>query len=121
VYGVALVTFAVAPVYLVGLLALVVVGGAFLVVISATNTSVQVIVADHMRGRVVALRIMAFTGAYPIGALVQGVFSDRVGPRPTVAGAGLLLLAAAVWLWTRPRLLARLDDPHDEVVGEEGA
>ena len=121
VYGSALVVFAVAPGYVVGLLALVVVGGGFLVVISATNTSVQVIVADHMRGRVMALRIMAFTGAYPIGALLQGVISDRVGPRPTVAGAGLLIVAAAVWLWTRPALMAHLDDPHDETVGEAGA
>ena len=120
VYGGALVVFALAPGYVVGLLALVVVGGGFLVVISATNTSVQVIVADHMRGRVMALRIMAFTGAYPIGALLQGVISDRVGPRPTVAGAGALLVAAAAWLWTRPGLMARLDDRHDEVVGEEG-
>jgi MFS family permease len=121
VYGVAILVFAVAPGYVVGLLALVVVGGGFLVVISATNTSVQVIVADHMRGRVMALRIMAFTGAYPIGALIQGVVSDRIGPRPTVAGAGVLLVAAALWLWSRPALLARLDDPHDELVGEEGA
>lgn len=121
VYGAAVVSFALAPGYVVGLISLVVVGGGFLVVISSTNTSVQVIVADHMRGRVMALRIMAFTGAYPIGALIQGVVSDRIGPRPTVAGAGALLLAAGIWLGTRSDLLARLDDPHDEIVGAEGA
>jgi MFS family permease len=120
-YALALVGFAVAPGYVVGLIALVFVGGGFLAVISATNTSVQVIVADHMRGRVMALRIMAFTGAYPIGALVQGALADVVGPRATVAGAGILLLVAAVWLGARPALLATLDDPHDEVVGADGA
>lgn len=120
-YGVALVAFAVAPTYVVGLLALVFVGGGFLAVISATNTSVQVIVADHMRGRVMALRIMAFTGAYPVGALLQGAIADVVGPRATVAGAGVLLLVAAGWLWVRPALLATLDDPHDDDVGVDGA
>ena len=119
-YGVAIVAFAVAPVYLVGVLALVVVGGGFLVVISATNTSVQVIVADHMRGRVMALRIMAFTGAYPLGALLQGSLSDVIGPRPTVAGAGAVLVLAGAWLWSRPALLHRLDDAHDESSGAEG-
>ena len=119
-YGLAIVAFAAAPVYLVGLLALVVVGGGFLVVISATNTSVQVIVADHMRGRVMALRIMAFTGAYPVGALVQGSLSDVIGPRTTVAGAGGVLVAAGAWLWTQPALLHRLDDAHDESSGAEG-
>lgn len=120
-YAVALVGFAVAPSYVLGLIALVFVGGGFLAVISATNTSVQVIVADHMRGRVMALRVMAFTGAYPVGALVQGAVADVVGPRATVAGAGVLLLAAGLWLGAKPVLLASLDDPHDEVVGADGA
>lgn len=120
-YALALVAFAVAPVYVVGLVALVVVGGGFLAVISATNTSVQVIVADHMRGRVMALRIMAFTGAYPVGALVQGAVSDLIGPRVTVAGAGLVLLVAALVLGAKPALLATLDDPHDEMVDSTGA
>lgn len=120
VYGGAVVAFAVAPVYVVGLLALVVVGGGFLVVISATNTSVQVIVADHMRGRVMALRIMAFTGAYPIGALIQGSISEVIGARVTVAAAGTILVGAGLVLATRPALLGRLDDPHDEAVGAGG-
>ncbi|HVF32333.1 MAG TPA: MFS transporter [Acidimicrobiales bacterium] len=120
VYGLAIVAFALAPAYVVGLLALVVVGGGFLVVISSTNTSVQVIVADHMRGRVMALRIMAFTGAYPLGALLQGSISDVIGARPTVGGAGAILVAAALVLALRPALLHRLDDPHDESVGVGG-
>jgi MFS family permease len=119
-YGGAIVAFAVAPVYAVGLVALVVVGGGFLVVISSTNTSVQVIVADHMRGRVMALRIMAFTGAYPLGALLQVSLSDVIGPRQTVAGAGAVLVVAGVWLWSKPALLHRLDVAHDEALGAEG-
>jgi predicted MFS family arabinose efflux permease len=98
----------------------VVVGGGFLVVISASNTSVQVIVADHMRGRVMALRIMAFTGAYPIGALLQGSISEVIGARLTVGAAGAILVVAGVALASRPALLGRLDDPHDEAVGARG-
>lgn len=112
-YGVAVIAFAVAPGYVMGLLALVVAGGGFLAVISTTNTAVQVIVADDMRGRVMALRVMSFTGAYPLGALAQGALSDIVGPRITVAVAGSVLLAAAVWLGFRSRALDHLDDPHD--------
>jgi len=119
-YGTAIVAYAALPFYVGGVLALVVVGGGFLVVISATNTSVQVIVADHMRGRVMALRIMAFTGAYPVGALLQGSVSDVIGPRPTVAGAGIILLVVSLWLGSRPALLRRLDDDHDLSTGAEG-
>jgi MFS family permease len=120
VYGGSILGFALAPSYWFGLLAALVIGGGFLVVISATNTSVQVIVADHMRGRVMAFRIMAFTGAYPIGALLQGRLSDLIGPRQTVGGAGALLLVAGFVLAARPALLHRLDDPHDEAVGVGG-
>lgn len=119
-YGSAVLAFALAPVYAVGLVAMIVVGGGFLAVISTTNTAVQVIVADHMRGRVMALRVMSFTGAYPIGALVQGAVSDVAGPRVTVAAAGSILVVAAAILGWRSNLLVRLDDPHDDVVGEAG-
>jgi MFS family permease len=120
VYGGAVIGFGATPVYAVGLVMLAIIGGGFLVVISATNTSVQLIVADHMRGRVMAVRIMAFTGAYPVGALIQGAIADVVGPRVTVVGAGIILLAAGVWLGSKPALLRRLDDPHDESVGADG-
>lgn len=115
VYGAAVVAVALAPAYWVALVALVVVGAGFLAVISTTNTAVQVIVADRVRGRVMAFRIMAFTGAYPLGALVQGAIADVIGTRPTIAGAGTLLMAAGLYLGVLRRpLLARLDDPHDD-------
>ncbi len=114
-YGTAIVAFALAPTFWVAAACLVVVGAGFLVVISVTNTAVQIIVADRVRGRVLALRIMAFTGAYPVGALIQGTIADVVGPRPTVAGAGVVLVGLGVYLSVvRPGLLARLDDPHDD-------
>jgi MFS family permease len=113
-YGLAVIAFALSPNYTFGLVSLAVVGGGFLAVISTTNTAVQTIVADHIRGRVMAFRVMAFTGAYPLGALLQGFLADQIGARATVAGAGVLLLAAGVYLAMRPSLLGRLDDPHDE-------
>ncbi len=118
IYGASVVTVGLAPSFPVALGALVVVGAGFLAVIATTNTAVQVIVADHMRGRVMAFRIMAFTGAYPLGALVQGALADRIGTRPTVALAGSLMAGVGLYLaLVRPSLLARLDDPHDETIG----
>jgi len=53
--------------------------------------------------------------AAPTGGLVQGWFADQIGPRATVAGAGLVMLAIAVSLttWKSTIRLSRLDDPHD--------
>lgn len=97
-YGVALVTFALIPIYWVGLLSLTVIGASFLSIVSGVITSMQLSVADEFRGRVMALRMMLFVLSFPIGGLVQGWLADRVGPQAVVAGAGALLLAIAAFL-----------------------
>jgi MFS family permease len=115
-YGLAIIGFGLAPGYVAGLVALVLVGGSFLAVISAVNTSIQIIVADRMRGRVMAARIMIVSVSFPLGGVVQGLVSDRLGPRTAVVGAGVLMLvfAAVVMRWRSDATLDRLNDLHDE-------
>ncbi len=115
VYGVALMSFAAAPGYLFALLSLAVVGGCFLAVVSGVNTSVQLMVADRLRGRVMACRIMVTTASFPVGGLLQGYLTDLLGPRAALCGVGAVMLLSALLLmrgFGRLRL-DRLDDPHD--------
>lgn len=114
VYGAAILAFAIAPSAVVGGVALLVVGGAFLVVISAANTAIQMIVAEEARGRVMAFRIMVYTACFGAGGIVQGWLSDQIGPRVTVAGVGALVLLAGIAVGVlRGRIhLDRLDDPY---------
>ncbi|MFW5470207.1 MFS transporter [Knoellia sp. CPCC 206435] len=116
-----LAAFALVPGPVGGAVALVVVGWALLVTISSTNTAVQIIVADELRGRVLAVRIMAYTGCFPIGALAQGFLSDRFGPRATVLGAGvtLFVVALVLTLLRGPLRMQRLDDRH-QTAGRAG-
>jgi len=120
-YSVTLVVFALAPGYAVGLIAAVVIGACFLAVVASINTATQMIVADPFRGRVLAIRLMTFTLAAPLGSLAWGATSDAIGPRPTVLIAGILMGAITVFLITRKRSfrLGRLDDPHDELQASE--
>ncbi len=115
-YSAALVVFALAPGYAVGVFAAIVIGACFLTVVASINTATQVIVADPFRGRVLAIRLMTFTLAAPLGSLAWGATSDLIGPRPTVLIAGLLMGGITAVLVTRTHgfRLARLDDPHDE-------
>lgn len=117
-YALGLALFAVAPGYVVGVVALVVIGACFLAVIASTNTSTQVIVADRFRGRVLAIRLMLFTLAAPLGSLAWGALSDLMGPRSTVLASALLMgVVATTLLAHRGRFrLQRLDDPHDGAV-----
>jgi MFS family permease len=109
VYGLGLLAMGLTPVYAGGLGAMFVIGAGYLVVVSALNTTLQESVDPRFRGRVVALYFMAFTGGYPIGALLQGWLADLVGVRPVVATAGLVLTGYAALLILRPALARSLD------------
>ncbi|MGI9612035.1 MAG: MFS transporter [Acidimicrobiales bacterium] len=112
-YALAIVGFGAAPTWPLGLLALLAVGAGFLGVIATTNTAVQLIVTDDMRGRVMSARVMGFTLAFPLGSLLQGAMADVWGPQATVVAAGASLLVVALFLWTRPTVLATLDHEDD--------
>ncbi len=120
-YGVALVVFAQAPVYAVGFVALLVAGAAYLAIASTLNTTLQLLVDETMRGKVMALYIMGLTGSMPIGSLLQGWLADVAGPRITVAVAGALFASAAFWLGTVKGLFDRMDDTGDIEAGDAGS
>ncbi len=113
-YALAVIGFGLSPNWPTGLIALFAVGAGFLAVISTTNTSVQMRVADHMRGRVMSTRVMGFTLSFPLGSLLQGALADWIGPRATVVGSGTCLLVAAIGLGLWPGLLETLDREQDE-------
>jgi predicted MFS family arabinose efflux permease len=109
VYGLAVLGMALTPSYAGGLAAMACIGVAYLAVASVLNTSIQLAVDDRFRGRVLALYVMVFTGAYPLGSLLQGLATDRFGVRAVVSVAGAGLLAYAAVLASRPATVATLD------------
>jgi MFS family permease len=94
IHACAAIGFALAPTYWLGIAALLVMGGTYLAWAATLNTVLQLRVEDARRGRVLAVYLMGLTVALPVGALIQGLLVEHVGPRPTVAGAGLLLLVS---------------------------
>ena len=112
-YGVAIAIFGTSTAPLQGAIGLLAAGMCFMSLVATSNTAVQSIVADRIRGRVMALRIMTFTASYPIGALLQTRLSDAFSPRSVVTTAGLTIVAIGFILATQPQLLNRLDDPTD--------
>ncbi|MEZ5378687.1 MAG: MFS transporter [Acidimicrobiales bacterium] len=113
-YGIAVISFGLAPNWPLGLISLLFVGAGFLAVIATTNTAVQMIVTDSMRGRVMSARVMGFTLSFPLGSLVQGILADTIGPQATVVMSGGVLLIFALFLASRPRLLETLNANSDD-------
>jgi MFS family permease len=114
-YGLAIICFGLSPAFPMALVLLFFTGAAFFTVSNSGQTAAQMIVADQMRGRVLALKLMAFMIAASVGSSAQGALADLVGPRATLAIAGSCLLAVGLTLAALPPKvgLTRLDDAQD--------
>ena len=60
--------------------------------ITISNTLIQTMVAPDMRGRVISIYAMAFFGMQPLGGLITGAISQRIGVENTVLGQGFIAL-----------------------------
>lgn len=72
-------------------------GLAALLTMTASNASVQMGVAPHLRGRVMALYAMVLMGGTPIGAPLIGWVGQAFGPRWTLIGGGALTIAGVLF------------------------
>jgi MFS family permease len=96
-FGVGLIAFSLSTTLWFSMLVLPFVGGGMMVTMAATNTIIQTIVTEELRGRVMAFYTMAFLGTAPIGSLVAGLAADRVGPARTILAGGGCCVMAAAW------------------------
>ena len=94
-FGASLILFSLSSTFWLSAALLVPVGFTMVLVMASSNTLIQVMVPDGLRGRVMASYAMVFLGASPIGALLAGWLSGYVGAPATVAlgGAGCILAA----------------------------
>jgi MFS family permease len=60
--------------------------------VAVTNTLLQKLVTDRMRGRVMSMFILSFVGAMPIGNLLAGVVSHRFGAPAAITAGGLAIV-----------------------------
>ena len=98
-FGVSLIVFAVSHRFWVSVILLLPVGYTMMLQMSSSNTLIQVMVPDELRGRVMAVYSMMFMGMAPIGALLGGVLADRLGAQVTVGIGGTASVAGACWFW----------------------
>ncbi|PZG07621.1 MFS transporter [Nonomuraea aridisoli] len=81
-----------APFYPAYLVLLVPAGIALITINTAANASVQMATSPEMRGRVMGIYFLVFTGGAPLGAPLVGWLSDLGGPRVGVILSGALVL-----------------------------
>jgi MFS family permease len=95
-FGASIAAFAMSRSFGLSVALLVCAGFAMMVQMAASNTLIQAMVPNELRGRVMAVYTMMLMGMGPAGALVAGRIADAVGAPITVAVGGAITLAAAV-------------------------
>lgn len=88
------------------LLLLPLVGGGMMVQTASSNTILQTVVGENMRGRVMAFYGVAIMGTQPIGSLIAGVVAQHIGAPRTILLGGIVCLAAGSFFAFRRASLA---------------
>lgn len=102
-FGVFDVAFALSRSLPFSLLALVMLGFSMITMTALTNTLLQTIAPDALRGRVVAFYAWAFLGIAPFGALLAGTIAEQLGTPIALACGGSVCIVAAASLLLRSR------------------
>lgn len=94
--------FAYAPNVRIALLLLVVMGSCTVVSMTVTNTALQAMAPEEIRGRVISIYVMITFGLAPLGSLVAGWVAQSIGASATLAiGGSLCALSALAVVFTR--------------------
>jgi MFS family permease len=70
-------------------------GFSMMIQMAASNTLVQSMIPDNLRGRVMAVYSMMFMGMAPLGAILAGTLAEQIGAPYTVAIGGAACIVAA--------------------------
>ncbi|HZH41227.1 MAG TPA: MFS transporter, partial [Gemmatimonadales bacterium] len=98
-FSILLSLFALSPWFSVSLGLLALTGCAMIVATALTNTLIQTLVPDELRGRVMGFYAFMFVGMAPLGAFQAGWLSEQIGAPHATAVGGLICLAAMLISW----------------------
>jgi MFS family permease len=112
-FGVSLIAFSFSRSLWLSALLLVPAGFFVMVEMAASNTLIQSMIPDRLRGRVMAVYSMMFMGMAPVGALVAGALAAPLGATETVAIGGAVCIAGGLIFGAR---LPRLRGPARELI-----
>jgi len=95
-FGTSLILFSMSQNFWLSTLLLLPVGFSMMVQMASSNTLIQSMVPDRLRGRVMAVYSMMFVGMAPFGALLAGILAHQFGAPIAVATGGVICIAGAL-------------------------
>jgi len=98
-FGISLILFSQSHWFGLSMLLLIPAAFSLMLLGGSTNSIVQLLSRDDMRGRVVAIYAMGFLGMMPWGALMLGWAAEHLGTGRAVALGGCICILAAGLAW----------------------
>ena len=100
-FGLSLIAFGLSRNFWLSVALLVPVGYGMMLETTSSNTLIQAMVPDELRGRVLAVYTMMFMGMAPLGSLLAGLLADRIGAPKTLSLGGIAAILAGALFLTR--------------------
>ena len=101
VFGIGLISFGLSKNLWLSLPMMLVTGFGMMQGLTASNTILQTLVDERMRGRVMSYYTMAFVGMAPFGSLMAGALAHAIGAPRTVMISGIACILGSLWFWSR--------------------
>ena len=100
-FGAGLVAFSISRTFWLSAAILTLCGFSMMIQMGSSNTLIQSMSPDRLRGRVMSVYSKMFMGMAPFGALLAGAVAGRLGAPLTVAAGGVtsMLAASIFWMW----------------------
>jgi MFS family permease len=117
ILGVGLVLFGFSHALWLSMLMMLLTGFGMMQSLTASNTIIQTLVDEKMRGRVMSFYTMAFVGTAPLGSLLAGGMAHSVGAPRTVVFSGVMCVAASLWFSTQLKAIRKEMRPVYERLG----
>lgn len=95
--GLALIIFSLSNQFAISVIAMMMAGFSGISMLASTNTLLQQLTPDHLRGRVLGVYTSSFLGFGPIGAVILGVIAHSFGPQAALASSGAVCLIVATY------------------------
>ena len=117
VFGIGLISFGLSQVFWLSLLTMLVTGFGMMQGLTSSNTIIQTLVDEKMRGRVMSYYTMAFVGMAPFGSLLAGTLAHAIGAQRTVIVSGVACILGGIWFTTRLTAIRREMRPIYQQLG----
>jgi len=117
IFGVGLIAFGFSQTLWLSMPLMLVTGFGMMQGLTSSNTIIQTLVDENMRGRVMSYYTMAFVGMAPFGSLLAGTLAHAIGAPRTVIVSGVACILGSVWFTTRLKTIRREMRPIYERLG----